>query len=124
MKLRPFIIGLCAAVGIGLAGTLTYAGATGMFTPQPEISQGEGAEENTPTPPDKPGDDNEKPGDKDQEVILPYSFEGSTLTGYSGSATDITLPTSYSFGKIVLSQKIFNMRYERFSISNYHYRRK
>lgn len=28
--------------------------------------------------------------------VLPYTFSGNTLTGYTGTDTDITLPTSYS----------------------------
>lgn len=28
--------------------------------------------------------------------VLPYTFSGNTLTGYTGTATNVTLPTSYS----------------------------
>ncbi len=45
MKLKPFVVGVCAVLGLGLVGTLTYAGASGMLTPQTSISQG--VEENS-----------------------------------------------------------------------------
>ena len=37
--------------------------------------------------------------EKAEEVLLPYQFEGSKITKYTGTETDVAFPTSYSFGE-------------------------